>query len=105
MVVWPCGAHHIRNSWPWIYHKEAAAMILKTFFKGFKSGLHTFGQTINIIVNTILLTIVYWIGVGQTAIVAKLWKKRFLETELSGKSYWRDLDLEKKPIDEYYRQF
>jgi|TARA_B100002003_G_scaffold247928_1_gene280489 amino acid permease len=79
---------------------------LKQFLKGFKKGMKIFGNNIAIIINTLLLFFVYIIGVGFTSIIAKLFRKHFLETKLSKKdSYWSDLNLKKKPIEKYYRQF
>jgi len=79
---------------------------LKQFFKGFKEGLKDFGDNISIIVNTILLSFVYLIGVGLTSVIAKMFKKRFLHLKKSKKdSYWIDLNLKKKKMGEYYRQF
>lgn len=79
---------------------------VKQFLKGFKRGMENFGMGIAIIVTTVLLSLVYLIGVGSTHIVAKLFGKHFLETKLSKKgTYWSDLNLKKKPIEEYYRQF
>ncbi|HLD00827.1 MAG TPA: hypothetical protein VJC39_03725 [Candidatus Nanoarchaeia archaeon] len=74
---------------------------------GFKHGMKEFGKTINLVVNCVLLTLVYGIGVGLTATAAKLFKKQFLETKLqpTEKSYWSDLNLTKRPLKEYYRQF
>jgi hypothetical protein len=81
--------------------------LLRQFFKGFKKGMHTFGQNIAIIINSTLLLIVYVIGVGFTSIFAKIFRKRFLEIKISQKrnTYWLELDLKKKPIETYYRQF
>ncbi|MBT7903325.1 hypothetical protein HN587_05665 [Candidatus Woesearchaeota archaeon] len=75
--------------------------------KGIKNGMNLFGQTISIIVNTVLLTIVYFIGVGITSIIAKLFKKKFLQTKISKKreSYWTALNLKKNKMETYYRQF
>ena len=78
---------------------------LKQFFKGFKKGMGTFGSNIALIINTLLLFFVYIVGVGLTSIIAKLFRKHFLETRLSKDSYWSDLNLKKKPIEKYYRQF
>ena len=80
---------------------------LKQFFRGFKKGMHNFGQNIAIIINSASLLIVYFIGIGLTSIVAKIFGKHFLETKISKKqeSYWSDLNLKKKPIEEYYKQF
>ena len=82
-------------------------MIFKNFFKGFKEGQKLFGETIAIIVNTLLLTIVYLIGIGLTSVIAKIFKKNFLELEPSSKikTYWKDFNLTKKPMEEYYKQF
>ena len=78
----------------------------KQFFEGAKKGMSNFGHNIALIINTILLTFVYLIGVGLTSIFAKIFRKHFLETKLSKKdTYWSDLNLKKKPIGEYYRQF
>lgn len=75
------------------------------FVQGFKKGTETFGHSIITLVNCILLLFVYIFGVGLTSIVAKIVGKKFLEPEIKGKSYWSDLKLKKKKIDEYYRQF
>ena len=80
---------------------------LKQFFSGFNEGIGLFGHNISVIVNSVLLSIVYFMGVGFTSIAAKLFGKRFLELRTSRKSktYWSELNLKKKKIDDYYRQF
>ncbi|MCK5300191.1 MAG: hypothetical protein KAJ54_03490 [Candidatus Aenigmarchaeota archaeon] len=77
------------------------------FFKEFASGFREFGENITLIVNTILLFIVYLVGSGVSGVTAKLCKKHFFENKISSdvKSYWSDLNLKKREIDEYYRQF
>jgi len=77
------------------------------FFKGFKRGTQNFGQTINSIINSALLLAVYFIGVGLTSIFAKLIGKHFLYMNVSKKrdTYWSDLNLKKRPIEDYYNQF
>lgn len=77
------------------------------FCKGIKEGWHSFSKNIVIIINSVLLSVVYIIGVGITSIIAKLCKKHFLELKLekNRQSYWQDLNLKKRPIEEYYRQF
>ncbi len=79
----------------------------KQFFRGFKKGLENFGSNITTIINFVLLSIVYLVGVGITSIIANLFGKHFLDMKLSKKkdSYWSSLDLKKKPINNYYRQF
>jgi hypothetical protein len=80
---------------------------MKEFFNGFRKGMKDFGHSISIIVNSILLLIVYIIGVGVTSIFAKVLGKHFLEKKIQRKkeTYWSELNLKKKPIEEYYRQF
>jgi hypothetical protein len=77
------------------------------FFEGFKDGMKSFGENIAIIINTVLLFLVYVLGVGITSIIAKIMGKRFLHTKISKRrdSYWAKLDLKKRSKEEYYRQF
>ena len=64
------------------------------------------GKIIVIIINSILLTIVYFIGVGLTSIIAKIFKKNFLDLKISKKkTYWTNLNLKKELIKNYYKQF
>ena len=74
---------------------------------GIKKGQKEFGEDIGTLVNSILLSVVYLLGVGLTSIIAKVVRKRFLNLRLdkSAKTYWEDLNLNKRPIEEYYRQF
>jgi hypothetical protein len=78
---------------------------MKAIFKGIKEGMAGFGETISILVNSILLTFVYFVGVGMTSLIAKLSGKHFLETKKKMGSYWSELNLKKKEMKEYYRQF
>jgi len=80
---------------------------IKLFIKGFKKGQKNFGENIGIIINSILLSFVYIIGVGLTSIFSKIVKKDFLDLKIKkeDESYWSELNLGKKPLQEYYRQF
>jgi hypothetical protein len=79
---------------------------MKRFISGFKQGQRIFADTIATIVNVVLLSIVYILGIGITSITAKIFKKSFLElNQKSSKSYWRPLNLTKKPLEDYYKQF
>ncbi|MFH0936637.1 MAG: hypothetical protein V1815_03100 [Candidatus Woesearchaeota archaeon] len=77
------------------------------FINGFLRGQKKFGENISIVINSILLTIVYFIGIGLTSIFAKIFNKHFLDLKLrkNEKTYWEDLNLTKKSMKEYYRQF
>ncbi|MEK6879727.1 MAG: hypothetical protein AABY22_08980 [Nanoarchaeota archaeon] len=82
-------------------------MSLKDFLEGFKKGQVFFGESIAFLINTVLLTIVYFVGVGLTSIIAKIFGKGFIDmkTDPQTGSYWKELNLDKKPIQYYYRQF
>jgi hypothetical protein len=78
-----------------------------TFIKDFKSGQKIFTDNLAAIVNSILLTLVYFLGIGLTSIFAKIFRKHFLDTcpDSSKDSYWTELNLDNQPINNYYRQF
>jgi len=80
---------------------------LKSFFKRFKNGTHDFAMAISSIINVILLSLTYLIAVGLTSVAGKLVKKRFLNIDLSKKkkSYWSNLNLKVKKIEEYYKRY
>lgn len=80
---------------------------MRDFLKGFKQGFKNFGYLITIIVNSILLLIVYCLGVGLTSLVAKIVGKNFLQLNLLKRknTYWENLNLTKKKREEYLRQF
>ena len=79
----------------------------KEFFSGFKKGFISFGKNIGLIVNAILLSFVYIVGVGLTAIIAKIVGKKFLETKLekNSETYWNELNIKKCEMRKYYKQF
>jgi len=108
MVLFSCNGRYSFDCFYWFPDKEVFEMMkLKQFIKGFKKGMGNFGHGIALVVNSVLLLIVYLVGVGFTFVFAKLFSKHFLDMKLSEKreSYWSDLDLKKKKIEEYYRQF
>jgi len=77
----------------------------KRLFKHFYKGMNNFSHTISIFVNSCLLCIVYFIGLGVVVITAKILRKNFLELKPSKESYWSNLNLGRKELKEYYRQF
>jgi len=81
--------------------------MITDFFSNAKKGAKLFGEHISAIVNLILLTFAYFIGIGLTFIFAKIFNKHFLDMKIDKKvrTYWTDLNLNKKPMEEYYRQF
>jgi len=77
------------------------------FFKEIKEGFKAYGDLIAIVINSILLTIVYVIGVGLTSIFAKIVGKDFLDMKIdnSKKTYWNELNIGEEDKDSHYRQF
>jgi len=75
------------------------------FWDGFKKGLKLFGEAISSIINIILLSGVYLLGVGLTSLIAKLFSNRFLnlKPDKNLDSYWKASSPIKK--EEFYRQF
>jgi len=81
--------------------------MIKEFFKGIRKGQKSFGEDIQSIINFFMLTFVYFVGIGLTSIFAKIFGKHFLELNFDKKTetYWSELNLTKKSMEEYYRQF
>ena len=79
--------------------------LMRQFLTGFRNGMKNFGNNIAIIINTVLLFFVYITGVGVTSLISKITRKHFLDLRLKKESYWSDLNLKKKKIEDYYRQF
>ncbi len=108
MVIYACHWFNIHYSWDRITTKVVVEMSnVSSFFKGLKQGMILFGHTIAGIINAILLSIVYVMGVGVTSIIAKLCKKHFLELKPKKevKTYWDNLDIKTKTKQDYLRQF
>ena len=78
-----------------------------SFLEGLKEGVTLFGKTITIVVNTLLLTIVYFTAIMLTSLVAVLMNKHFMNMNISKNkiSYWQNYNLKKKSKKEYYKQF
>ena len=77
---------------------------LKYFFIGFKNGMNLFAESIAVIINSLLLCLVYFFGVGFTSIFAKLTGKHFFDLKISKskKTYWSNVKIN---IKNHYRQF
>ncbi len=77
------------------------------FIKSIKNGLDIFSQNIITLVNALLLSLVYFIGVGITKLFTKLQGKRLLDTNIdkNKETYWQQVKEKSTHIDEYYKQF
>lgn len=76
-------------------------------FLEFKKGLMEFGLNFNALVNLIILSLVYLLGIGPTSIVAKVFGKHFLSLKIarSKKSYWVKPDKTSDNISDSLKQF
>lgn len=81
--------------------------MIKGLLKNIKEGQKIFGEDIASIINFLLLSIVYFVGVGITFIFARVFGRHFLQLKPNRKyeTYWSESNLTKKPFEEYYRQF
>ncbi len=78
------------------------------FFKGFYAGMKKFGSNIVNIINFVLLIPVYIIGIGLSAIIAKIMGKKFLNMKKFDKkikTYWLDKEKKKSNLEDSYKQF
>lgn len=80
---------------------------MHSFFEGFKAGQKKFGEPMATVINSLLLSIVYFIGVGATSLIAKTFGKKFLDLrkDANAKTYWVDMSSAKKTKADYYSQF
>ena len=68
--------------------------------------LEFLGKIISSMVNFILLSIVYFLGIGLTSIIAKIFNKKFLDLKKENKkTYWEEKEMSDKEFQDYFRQF
>lgn len=80
-------------------------LMFKKIFHAIKKILEPIGKIISSIVNFILLGIVYFVGIGITSIIFKLFGKHFLDLKNNKASYWEERNLSKEPIEKYHRMY
>ena len=100
--------YNFSNCLNWQVYKAIVKMKkIKDLLIGIKEGQKSFGEDIAIIINFLLLSLAYLFGIGITSMIAKIISKSFLDLKIdkNAKTYWQELNLGKKPIKEYYRQF
>ncbi|GEM_PF-2896375 len=81
-------------------------------FKEFKRGFHAFGLSVNKVVSFIMLTFVYFIGIGVTSVLGKIFRKSFLPKMKNQSSslpsthqtFWFDINIS-PDIEECRRSF
>lgn len=80
---------------------------MQDFWRGFKTGFQMIGHFVASFINVILLTFVYFFGIGLSSFLGKLKGEKFLEFEIKkeDRSYWTDLKITPRPMDVFFRQF
>lgn len=78
----------------------------KRVFSFIKNLLEPIAKVVSFVVNFALLFIVYFIGIGLTSMVAKLFGKHFLDIKKQNKkSNWIEHKVTKQPLEDYHRTF
>ncbi len=78
----------------------------RKFYLGFRKGMRMFGQDLTEPLITVLLFVVYILGVGITSLFAKARGKHFLFWRMrEAVSYWEDFAPKKPSKNSHYRQF
>jgi hypothetical protein len=77
------------------------------FFRGLLDGFRSVGHNIAALFNGFFLTIAYFVGVGPSAVVAWIVRKKFLDMRVrtADASYWEDHHKTTEALDKYRRQF
>ncbi len=80
---------------------------IKQLFNGFKKGFGSAGHLVSNIVNTILLLIVYVLGIGIISLYFNLKKKDLLnlKTKTVNESYWQDKKNRNKTKEDSLKPF
>jgi len=75
--------------------------ILNQLIEGFKD----FGKEVSYLINFLLLTIVYFISVGLTFLLVKIFNYELLKTKPKKNTYWEELNLSEQTFEDCCRQF
>lgn len=71
-----------------------------------KSILEGIAKLMSDIVNFLLLSAVYFAGIGSVSIIMRLFGRHFLELKMQNKkSNWHEYKVTKQPLEKYYRTF
>jgi hypothetical protein len=92
-----------------IFRRIPAKMPLgspKRIAEGFPQGMKRFANLVSDAVNWVLLTIVYYIGVGFVAVISSALGKKFLDLGYKDrKSYYVSIERGNGSQEDYLRQF
>ncbi|MCX6709904.1 MAG: hypothetical protein NTV63_03040 [Candidatus Woesearchaeota archaeon] len=76
------------------------------FFRGFIKGFKRVGENAAVFINSIILSVVYFLGIGLTAIFAKAFRKHFIKVKKpNSATYWEEREKVSGKIEDYFDQF
>ncbi|MFH1403206.1 MAG: hypothetical protein ABIH11_02940 [Candidatus Altiarchaeota archaeon] len=78
---------------------------MNDFLRGFRKGFEGFGKHATGAVNSILLTIVYVLGVGPVSLAYRISGRHFLDMKKRDGTYYVERKTGEGKREEYYRQF
>lgn len=102
---------------PWyvpvgLFFSTAAITLVSRWVKNprllaLRHGIELFGALINNVVVWAALFVVYVVGIGVTALFARLVGKKFIRSQIdySAESWWEPLDLSLQERERYYDMF
>jgi hypothetical protein len=80
---------------------------LRSFFDGFVKGYKDFSNILVGGVNLVLLSVVYYLGIGVGLVMAKAMGKHFFDwkVEKSLSTYWVERNDKEPELRDYYNQY
>ena len=80
--------------------------MFKEFWNITKKSFETVSKIISSVINFILLSIVYFVGVGSVSLIAKLFGNHFLELKSDNRtSTWKDRHVDNETLESSKRTF
>lgn len=78
----------------------------RLFLDGFRHGFKSFGMIVTNIVNTVLLLLIYFVGVGFAALITRITSQKLMSVEKKKtNSYYKVNKTEKQNIEDFYKQY
>ncbi|MBI4142134.1 hypothetical protein HY484_04365 [Candidatus Woesearchaeota archaeon] len=80
-------------------------MQIRLFLKGIHHGFGRFGKSVANAVNSVLLFVMYFVGVGLAALFTKISGTKLLNFGVQRKSHYNETIIGNESKEDYYRQF
>lgn len=73
--------------------------------KGFKDGFKRYNTVMYSIINFVLVSIIYFFGVGLSKLIVKLLKIKLLNQDTNKNSSWEKISYEFETEDDFFNQY